>query len=383
VLFSGGRHHSEVSSAPVIAEARLSMAPWRIVSHRSDGSVAPVARLVTRLVWLGPLLVGGSLLLAWGAAWSVRRPLLGLAAAAERLRAGDLGTPVTVKGRDEIGQLGAAFESMRQALESSRRDIESANAVLEQRVEERTRELARLNRELQERERVRQSLLRKVIRAQEDERKRVARELHDEACQTVTALGLRLDTALAGVPAGSPTHADLGRARELATRSLTELHRLMHDLRPALLDDLGLVAAIRRYGERRLSPRGVAFRFEVDVPPLRLPAELETATFRAVQEALTNVERHADAAMVLVQMTIDQGHLVIDVEDDGVGFDPERMVPVPGDARGLGLLGIRERMELVGGVAVIHSAPGAGTRVLIRVPLPEGATDAEDPRPDR
>jgi signal transduction histidine kinase len=206
------------------------------------------------LLWLGPVLVGISLLLAWGAAWSVRKPLLHLTRAAERLASGDLETPITSKGRDEIGKLGRAFESMRRSLSTSRDEIEAINADLEARVRQRTQELDRLNRELRERERIRQSLLRKVITAQEDERKRVARELHDEALQTVTALGLHLDTALADAPPGTPLKDDLVRARELTTRSLDELHRLMHDLRPALLDDMGLVAAIRWYAERRLAP---------------------------------------------------------------------------------------------------------------------------------
>jgi signal transduction histidine kinase len=376
-------HRSPLGPGPVVATAPLTLAPWRIVSHRTDGPVAPGGRLVAMLVWLGPLLVAGALLLAWGAAWSVRRPLLKLTDAAERLADGDLATPVAIEGQDEVGQLGRTFESMRRALRASREQIEQANAVLEQRVEARTRELERLNRELQERERVRQSLLRKVITAQEDERKVIARELHDDACQTVTALGLRLDTALAGVEPGTAAHADLSRARELASRSLDELHRLMHDLRPALLDDMGLVAAIRWYGERRLAPKGLAVRFESSVSALRLPVELETAVVRAVQEALTNVERHARASMVLIEVSIARGQLAIDVEDDGIGFDPASVVPRPGSARGLGLLGIRERMELAGGSAIIDSSPGNGTRVAIRLPLPEGAVDAEDPSADR
>jgi signal transduction histidine kinase len=111
--------------------------------------------------------------------------------------------------------------------------------------------------------------------------------------------------------------------------------------------------------------------------------EIETAVFRAVQEALTNVERHAGAEMVLVQVAVENGQLAIDVEDDGQGFDPSSVVPTPESARGLGLMGIRERLELAGGSAVISSSPGQGTYVAIRVPLPEGAVDAEDPGPDR
>lgn len=382
LLFSSAPHRTAEPSGDVVASAAVTLAPWRVVSHRIDGMRAPAEQLGSVLLWLAPLLVGGSLLLAWGAAWSVRRPLLALTDAAERLEEGDLTTPVPFTGRDEIGQLGRAFESMRVALETSRREIELVNSALEERVEQRTRELERLNRELRDRERMRQSLLRKVITAQEDERKRIARELHDESCQTVTALGLRLDAALASVPPESEAWSPLTRARELATRCLDELHRLMHALRPALLDDLGLIAAMRRYAER-LTRVGVSVRFESAVASLRLPMELETAVFRAVQEALTNIERHAHAEMVLVQVAVDGGVLTIDIEDDGDGFDPGSLTVAHDQGRGLGLMGMRERLELAGGGVEIHSSPGSGTYVAIRLPVPEGAVDAEDSRPDR
>ncbi len=383
VLVTGVPHGVTTGARPVVASAPLQFAPWVVASHRAEATLTPTEQLARLLLWLGPLLVGGSLLLAWGAGWSVRRPLLALTDAAERLADGDLDTPVTVHGEDETGRLGRTFDFMREALRASRSEIEAANEDLEARVRERTRELDRLNQELRERERVRQSLLRKVITAQEDERRRIARELHDDACQTVTALSLRLETALAHAAPEGALHADLERARALASRSLDELHRLMHDLRPALLDDMGLIPAIRWYTERRLAERGVSARFESNVDRLRLPAELETAVFRAVQEALTNIERHAGAEHVLVELEADERALQIEIEDDGVGFNPSEMVPQPGSARGLGLLGIRERLDLAGGEARIDSSPGRGTSVTIRVPMPQGALDGKDPGVDR
>jgi signal transduction histidine kinase len=227
-----------------------------------------------------------------------------------------------------------------------------------------------VNAELRDRERVRQQLLRKVISAQEDERKRLARELHDETTQTVTALGMHLELALSAPP--ERRARELEEARALAGRSLDELRRLMHDLRPAVLDDLGLVPALRWYAQRHLESRGVAVRFEVGALPSRLPYELETAIFRACQEALTNVARHADAEMVLVEIECHGDRLDIDIEDDGRGFDPETVQPSPGDMRGLGLLGMRERVELFGGSVRIDAAPGRGTHVAIRVPVTGG-----------
>ena len=152
----------------------------------------------------------------------------------------------------------------------------------------------------------------------------------------------------------------------------------MHDLRPAVLDDLGLVAAIRWSAERQLHSRGVAVRLEVSPPDLRLPHELATALFRAIQEVLTNVAKHADADHVLVQISLENGIVEVEIEDDGKGFDPASVRPSAGDLRGLGLLGIRERVELFDGTVEFDSSPGNGTRVYIRVPLPEGGT-REDP----
>jgi signal transduction histidine kinase len=361
------------------ASVRLGMAPWRVVIADPPGTAAP--SFLPPLAWLTPLLVALALLFAWGAGRSVSRPLLVLTAAAERIAWGDLRVPVPPLGQDEVGRLGQAFERMRQALQRSLDKVAAANAALERRVEERTRELALVNAELQDRERIRLQLLRKVISAQEDERKRLARELHDETTQTLTALGVRLQLAASATP--ETRERELAEARALAARSLDELRRLMHDLRPSVLDDLGLVPALRWYADRHLAARDIAVRFEVGPLPDRLPYELETALFRAAQEALTNVWRHASAEMVLVEIAADGTQLALDIEDDGKGFDPTDVAPRPGDLRGLGLLGMRERVELFGGTVTIKSAPGRGTHVSIRVPLPEDMSHEQAAGVDR
>lgn len=370
-------------AGPEATGAPLRLARWRVVVHTTGhGRAAPERSLVRTLAWLTPLLVALSLLFGWGAGRSVRRPLLALTAATERIAAGDLDQPVPPSGEDEVGRLGRAFERMRVALKASLDEINAANEALERRVEDRTRELATANRALQERERARQQLLRKVISAQEDERKRLARELHDETSQTLTALSVRLETALANTPQ-EPARTHVAEARALASRSLDELQRLMHDLRPSVLDDLGLVSAIRWYAERHLASRGISVRFEASPPDLRLPYDLETALFRATQEILTNVARHADADMVLIQLSAHEGRLSLEVEDDGRGFNPAEVKPSPTNMRGLGLMGIRERVELFDGSVEFDSSPGQGTRVAINVPLPPGASHGEDPRPHR
>jgi signal transduction histidine kinase len=221
-----------------------------------------------------------------------------------------------------------------------------------------TRELTTANRRLEDRERVRRRLLHRIITAQEDERKRVARELHDELSQSVAALGLAVDGA------------GLTSLRPLVQRISDELHRVIVDLRPSVLDDLGLASAVRWCAER-LSARAVAVRCEIGDLPAAIPPDVETAVFRAVQEALVNIERHARAETALIQMFTDAGALVVEIEDDGVGFEPSTIGRDPGSLRGVGVLGMRERIEIVGGSLRVESEPGSGTRVVMRVPLEE------------
>jgi signal transduction histidine kinase len=198
-----------------------------------------------------------------------------------------------------------------------------------------------------------------VITAQEEERKRIARELHDETCQTITALKLKLDAA------------GMDDAQAMATRSLDELHRIIYDLRPSILDDLGLLPAIRWMAQRNLEPSGTKVLCEFEEPLARLPFEVEIAVYRAVQEAVNNVVRHAQAEHVLIEVAVTRGVLEIDIEDDGVGFDVLEVGGPEAGGRGLGILGMHERMELIGGSSKVTSSPGGGTRVSLRVPIAE------------
>jgi signal transduction histidine kinase len=150
------------------------------------------------------------------------------------------------------------------------------------------------------------------------------------------------------------------------------VHRLILDLRPSVLDDLGLLSAIRWYAERYLQPRGISVRCEFERLEGRLPPAFETAVFRVCQEAMSNIARHAQAETVLVQARAEGGALVVEIEDDGRGFDPAEVARQTGRPH-FGLLGIRERVELLGGKLVVDSAPGRGTRLHVEVPLPEEA----------
>ena len=365
---------------------------WTVVVNSRGVGPAAISTFGRRWLWLAPSLVVLATLLGWGVARSIRRPLAELTRAAERISAGDLERPLRTaslsSAGDEIGRLAAALERMRSSLKESIDHIESANQDLERRVEERTRDLAAVNRRLADREALRKQLLRRVISAQEDERKRIARELHDDTSQALAALGMGVDAALA--TCSSPATAEkLTGVRQLAQRMNDELRRLIVNLRPSVLDDIGLAAAIRWLGSQ-LAASGVAVRCELSGLDRRLPPEVETALFRAVQEALANVARHAGADSVLIQGTFEDGRVRIEIEDDGEGFDPATAIDGVTSLRGVGLLGMRERIEILGGELTIDSGPGAGTCILMSVPVDDeptlstaGQTYGKSSNPDR
>jgi signal transduction histidine kinase len=360
----------------VVASAALTWAPWRVLIHQRTGeALAPTAGLRRALLWLGPGLIALAMVFAWGAARSVRRSLAVLRREAERIAAGRMTEPIPKLGDDEVGRLGRSLDEMRIALKKSLEGVEQANQQLERRVEERTKELEGLYRKLREREEWRGELLRKVISAQEDERRRIARELHDETSQTLSALAIGLETALAKYPS-DVSRARLVDAKSLAVRTINELHRIIYDLRPSVLDDLGLLSAIRWYAERQLESRGISVRCEFADTGARLAPETETALFRVVQEAITNIAKHARADTVLIQCAERDGTLTIEIEDDGQGFDPSTLPPPAARERGLGLLGMRERVELLGGTLVLDSTPGRGARVAVSVPVPSEQSHA-------
>ncbi|MFS8570752.1 MAG: sensor histidine kinase, partial [Thermaerobacter sp.] len=220
----------------------------------------------------------------------------------------------------------------------------------------------------------RRSVASVVLRALEEERKRIARELHDETSQALANLVIRLEMLMESVDQADTRDGaqrlrqDLARLRDMATAALAETRRLTFDLRPTILDDLGLVPAIRWLLKNKLEPFGIDAELEVSGFEGRLSDEVETTLFRVVQEALNNVVRHAGAARVRVVLTEGREGLEALVEDNGRGFDVRSVKPNDPQGRGLGLFGMRERVELVGGTLEVDSAPGRGTRIRARIP---------------
>jgi len=303
--------------------------------------------------WLGSILVTVLVVNLMMSRFVLRR-LERLASAIAGFGQGASSSPLVDNQPDEIGQLASAFNTMAHRIEKRRQE----NEVLSE--------------QLQQQSALRRELLKRVITAQEDERKRLARELHDELGQTLGGLALRTEVM------GRVMESDEKRAREqlsqiksMISDTSAQMYDIILDLRPSILDDLGLVPALRSYAERLLQPTDLLFEFENHAFHGRLPSEIETALFRTFQEALSNVVRHASATRVCLTLSYQDGDFHGEVSDDGIGFDPESIQVDGSNSRGLGLLGMRERVEQCGGKLEICSSPGNGSRIKVHISLTE------------
>jgi signal transduction histidine kinase len=155
--------------------------------------------------------------------------------------------------------------------------------------------------------------------------------------------------------------------KSMAVEMLKEVQRIILDLRPSILDDLGLVHAIDWYAESRLKPHGIKVGLEIVGTELRLPSELETAVFRMAQEAISNISKHAQAEHVNISLDFSNSAVVLDIEDDGRGFEPEMALEGGRVSKSFGLLGLRERAALFGGTMKINARPGQGTRITVEI----------------
>jgi two-component system sensor histidine kinase UhpB len=208
-----------------------------------------------------------------------------------------------------------------------------------------------------------ETLSRRLVTVQEEERRTIARELHDEVGQILAGLRLMMETS-----SRPGAVVDLAALEEVAARLLERVKDLSLDLRPPMLDDLGLVPTLLWHFQRYRAQTGIEVRFHHRGANRRFPPPTEISAFRIIQEALTNVARHAGAADVDVEVWADDPRLVLRVEDEGSGFDPEAPSGLSS-----GLTGMRERARLVGGTLTLETRLGAGTRIEAELPLPDGA----------
>lgn len=226
--------------------------------------------------------------------------------------------------------------------------------------------------ELQQKEEVRSHLFAHVIAAQEEERKRVARELHDEMGQSVSAVIMGLGAAAETLPRDTVKAGRiLEDVREVAIQTLEGIRKIILGLRPALLDDLGLAPALRRVAEDLAKRSSVHIEVFANGVDGRLPPEVETVLFRILQEGMNNVTRHSKARRAVLRLDRSESEVRAVLEDDGVGFDPAKATAHLESGCGLGLMGMRERALLLGGTVIIDSSPSSGTRVNVCLPLVE------------
>lgn len=205
-----------------------------------------------------------------------------------------------------------------------------------------------------------------ILQAQEEERRRVARELHDEAAQALTSLLVRL-RLLERSPNPEEARQHVQNLRKLTAQALEEVRRVALELRPTILDDLGLVAALGWRVDEFNSASLTQASLEIVGIDERLPGPIELAFYRVAQEALNNIARHAHAQTASVTLKREGDWLSLEIQDDGVGFDGA--TPRSGARHGLGLVGMRERLTVLGGDLVIETAAGQGTRIVARAPL--------------
>jgi signal transduction histidine kinase len=211
-------------------------------------------------------------------------------------------------------------------------------------------------------------VLRQTLELQEAERRRIARELHDEIGQALAALKMNLQTIQRSGPSG--VESALGDSIRIVEHAICELRDLSHELRPAALDDLGLVPALRWQLDRQAKRSAIAAQLDTDGIRRRFPAEIESACFRVAQEALANVARHAGARRVWLELAEEKGTLRLVVRDDGIGFEVDTALRRAGAGECFGLIGMRERLDLAGGTLEVESGAGIGTTIRACFPVP-------------
>jgi len=279
-----------------------------------------------------------------------------------------------------VGTLLALF-TMASLIHASHIAEKGRQQELHQAQQEKLAALEQVQDELLKRRELRKDLFRHIVLAQEEERGRISRELHDDTAQILTAASLNM-AALKTVVGDNPKAVTLlARSQDLCQEMSQALYRMVHDLRPAQLDDFGLVPALRHLTEEKWFSRKVSITFESTGDPRRVDPVIETVLFRVAQEALTNILRHAHTDTASLRILFEKEQIILTVADQGAGFTPGLK------GQGFGLAGINERVELINGRVEIDSAPGKGTTITVIAPsrlgqiIPGAKCDAETAPP--
>ncbi|TAL25021.1 MAG: HAMP domain-containing protein [Nitrospirae bacterium] len=355
---------SGARSTDILAFAPLKMAHWGVSIIQPEKDVfAPSEKLKKTFLAFSLGSIGIALIIAIGMSKSIVKPVHKLIDATHKIAEGDMSKSMEFGGVDEIGMLSSSFEIMRVRLADSLEGLRRYNVELEERVIERTKQIKASQIKVE-------NLLKMVISAEEEERKRIARGLHDETMQTLSALLMKIDMC-SQLYAGQLPSEKVTEMRNIAIKSLDEIHALIQNLRPTVVDDLGLEAGIRWLLDKHLTEKGITHDFTViGTEGKRFNYRIETSLFRIIQEAVINISRHASAENVFIILKYMPDSLAVHMEDDGKGFDAVDVMKHIDDVTGLGILGMRERAYLVDGKLKICSTPGNGTRLSLWIPLP-------------
>jgi signal transduction histidine kinase len=349
-------------SNDVLAFSPLEIAPWGVSILQPEKDVfAPARNLRKTFLIFSIISIGIALLIAVGMSRSIVKPVHELIDATHSIASGDMSRSIGFGGVDEIGMLSTSFEVMRVKLADSLDTLQQYNIELERRVSERTKEINQSQKKVER-------LLNKVITAQEEERKRVARGLHDETMQSLSAILMKVDMCMLYGEHSSPEK--LGEIRTIVLNTLEGIRTMIQNLRPSILDDLGLEASIRWLLDKHLWEKGITYFYNITGDHSgRFDPHFEATLFRIIQEVIVNIARHAEAENVFFIMKLGEYDIKVDIEDDGKGFDVKSALKRTEDGRGLGMLGMKERVYLMDGKVVICSEPGCGTRISLWIPL--------------
>jgi signal transduction histidine kinase len=282
-------------------------------------------------------------------AFVIVRPLRGLTQAAEQIGHGNFAVQTVSVSQDEVGKLSVVFNDMAKKLQE--KQIEND----------------RLLEELKIKEAMRAELIRKLFVIQEDERKHLSRELHDETGQLLASL-LAYMKLLFSKLADEGQKELLQKARDVAIHALGSLRKIAVDLRPPVLDDLGLAAAMSKYSKTFSEQQGINVHITLPEDKAELGSEISLALYRILQESLTNIAKHAAAENVYISLFDSSKHISLIIRDDGVGIDNMDEREAKRQKNNLGIYGMSERAELLGGTMKLESLYGVGTTVYVTLP---------------
>lgn len=349
----------------VLTVVPIRLASWAVIIGQPEKQIfSPAATLQLDFLLVVIIFIIISTLISIHLSRKIVGPIKSLISAVNNLASGDLSTPIGKLGTDETLKLSQSFDDMRQKLAESYEKIRIYNTELEKIVEFRTHEIE------QNRQIIKQ-LLMKIINSSEDERKRVARDLHDTILQDVSAFLIKLEICKLHPEIISIEKID--EMREVVIKTIDNIHSIIKNLRPSMLDDLGLEAALNVIVTTHLLSKDISCSLDIKTPLTgKLSSNVEISLFRVIQEAIRNISRHSKAKNAYISLEIKDSSLEVVIKDDGEGFNVDQFMHHPSEnGRGLGIIGMKERVSLLKGEFNIQSKQGESTSLFISIPLNE------------